>query len=319
MKFKFIDFCIKQFDSDFYTKQYPDVSHDGQSALNHFIEYGFYEGRKPYAGYTQPTLDFSGINIEELTSLPIKIYIPTFNNPTFLKNFMDQIKEINWLKPVIYDNNSKSSKMLKTLKQYEDNKIKVIRRLDNLGPESIYTNTENFNQLPNYFLISDPDLDLNGTLNLNNIKDLIAISEFFRIGKVGHALNISKNKQTVKKLVHGSTLVSTFEWEQQFWRNKIGIMLNGDQLYSAPLGATLCLINKKFLSVNNHWSRGIRIAGKRAIKHIPWENPKFVPYFERKNYQRLQKYSFYTIPILRIRLLKTIKLLLHLLTYSRRR
>lgn len=314
---QYINTCLQNFDPEFYLNEYPDVKVTGQEPIAHYRTHGFYEGRKPHAAFIKPTLDFSSSNIEEFTTLPIILYIPTFNNPTYLENFMNQIMDREWIKPVIYDNNSKSSKMKKKLRYYESKNIMIIKRDDNLGPESVYTNSINSKYLPNYFLLSDPDLDLKKTLSIDNLRDLLALSEYFQVGKVGYALKITENKQTRKKLLHGSTYISTFDWEQQFWQNELGKMTNGDVLYSAPIGATFCLINQKYLNLENHWKRGIRISGSRTINHLPWESPKFVPYLERKQYQRLQRHSFYTIPILRVRFTRVIKFIVSFFTFKK--
>lgn len=288
--------CLSNFDATFYLSEYPDVLNSKMNPLMHYIEYGFYEGRKPFFEFQLPVLEFDRKDIENYIDLPIKLFIPTFNNPTYLLNFMRQVLGNSWLEPIIYDNNSRSKKMINLLSSFESKGVKVIRRKDNLGPESIYLNPGALEKLPEYFLLSDPDLDLKNTFSLEGIRDMIYVSEFFNIGKVGYALKISKNKITRKKLSHGKTYISTFDWEQQFWKNVIGKFTNGDTIYSASVGATYCLVNKKYLDRDNHWTRGIRIAGSRTIIHIPWEECYFIPFIEKKIYQRLQKHSFYTQP-----------------------
>jgi hypothetical protein len=46
--------------------------------------------------------------------------------------------------------------------------------------------------------------------------------------------------------------------------------------------------------MDNHWKKGIRVAGDYEVKHLPWEMDFDLPQDELKFYNDLQKYSFYT-------------------------
>jgi hypothetical protein len=57
------------FDRDFYLKSNPDVAASGTNPLNHYLEYGWREGREPSAGFTgkqylslNPDVQMSGEN-----------------------------------------------------------------------------------------------------------------------------------------------------------------------------------------------------------------------------------------------------------------
>jgi hypothetical protein len=66
------------------------------------------------------------------------------------------------------------------------------------------------------------------------------------------------------------------------------------KIFGAALGATLCLVNLKYLNDDSHWSRGIRVAGIYENKHLPWELYFDLPKNEKDFYNSVQKFSFYT-------------------------
>ncbi len=301
-EFNYKDFCIKNFDSEYYLSCNEDVKKMHTDPLQHYINFGFFEGRRGFSKQSTPVIDSSLIDIADHISLPIKLFIPTFNNPSYLRNFFSQIHDINWITPIVYDNNSSTRKMLNLLDSLDSGGIEIIRNKTNFGPESIYLNKGAINTLPDFFLLSDPDLDLCGNLNLKNLKKLLYVSEFYQLGKVGFALKCEKNKITTKTLRHGKSKTTTYDWEKQFWINKLGSMNNGDPIYSAAIGATICLVNKKFLDLNYHWSRGARIGGTLTIRHLPWEVDKVAPRFEMWRYRSLQQHSFYSLPTFKKRL-----------------
>lgn len=288
--------CIAKFDASYYESRYKDVRKNRLDPLRHYLEYGFYEGREPCFNFKLPNVSFRSDNEMSNLTFPLSLYIPTFNNPTYLLNIVGQTRNFDWLRLIIYDNNSKTKKMLKTLNELEVEGFEIVRRKDNLGPESIYLNHGALEKLPDFFLLSDPDLNLNNFLTIENIKILALVSECFQIGKVGCALKIELNKITKKILKHGDSRFSTYDWEKQFWINKLGFLDNGDTIYSAAVGATFCIVNKKYLDLDKHWSRGARIGGSFTITHLPWEPTLQVPAYERWTYRRLQKHSFYTLP-----------------------
>ena len=49
--------------------------------------------------------------------MSVPLYIPTFNNPTYTTNFINQVDELNFSKIIIMDNNSTYPPMIKLLKE----------------------------------------------------------------------------------------------------------------------------------------------------------------------------------------------------------
>jgi hypothetical protein len=291
-----LNYFKRKFDEDFYLTNNPDVKSAGLDPYKHYLDYGKLEGRLPTADAKLPVIDTDKIckkfNFSSLTSIPI--VIPTFNNPTYLSRFVNQINNFNKLNIVIYDNNSTFPAMLRLLEEY-DEKYRVVRNIKNMGPEYVYQDQIFLESLPRQFLLSDPDLDLNPNLPFNFFETFFALTEFYRIGKAGSALSIPNNQKTNIKLVQRDVTTTAIEYENQFWQNLSGyVMKDQAKIYGAALGATLCLVNLKYLNESNHWSKGVRVAGPYENKHLPWELYFQLPKEEKDYYDSLQKFSFYT-------------------------
>ena len=98
--------------------------------------------------------------IDELTKNnppELPVIIPTFNNPTYLQMMLKQLDKVSLFDTIILDNGSSSHKMLSLL-QSQDCVVTVPN-----GPRDYY-NTEIYKWLPNYFIITDPDIGFNCNL-----------------------------------------------------------------------------------------------------------------------------------------------------------
>lgn len=118
-----------------------------------------------------------------------------------------------------------------------------------------------YDQLPEYFCFTDPDLEYNKNLPIDFIKKLIEISNKYVVCKIGFALKISDyNEMYQDTYLFGKTI---YEWENRFWQNK----LKDDEyeLYEADIDTTFALYNKNILP-----SKVLRIAGDFTCKHLPW-------------------------------------------------
>jgi hypothetical protein len=271
------------------------VKNSGINPYHHYIEYGFLEGRLPNKFWKLPTINYKKINSKlSINFNEINLVIPTFNNPTYLKQYINQILKYPKIKIIIYDNNSTYKPMLALLNQLEKTYL-VYRKKENFGPEYVYQDKNFLNLLPHYFLLSDPDLELNPNLPSNFYEIFYAVSNFFKVGKVGCALTIPNNFKTNIKLKQKDVTVTAYDYEMQFWKNKIGYEKESKSpIYSAALGATMSLINLDFLTIENHWNRGARIAGDFECRHLPWELDFSLPEEELNFYNNSQKFSFYT-------------------------
>lgn len=200
-------------------------------------------------------------NIETMDTHPtIPIVIISWNNYYFVKHFIDQIKHFN--NPIIVlDNNSNYQPLLD---YYKDIKLELnekidIRLLSENHGHMVYAKLSH--ELPDIFILSDPDLELNPNMPSNFTDILLSISNKYQRYKVGLALSIEDSNEFIQcdQYSFGKNI---HDWESQFWSTRIDD--SEYELYNADIDTTFCLINKKYNG------GAIRIAGNFTAKHLPW-------------------------------------------------
>ena len=193
--------------------------------------------------------------------MTIPIIIICFNNYKYVENMISQLTKPNRdleKQIIILDNKSTCPDTIQYLKNAKNI---VLYNTENMGPWiSATQNTHIYNLLPDKFILTDPDLELNPLMPSNFIEQLVELSNKYNCGKIGPALSIFDfNKMYQYVFFRGKTI---YEWESQFWKKKIE---HGKyELYDAEIDTTLCLINKKGTE------QCIRIAGNFTAKHLPW-------------------------------------------------
>lgn len=211
----------------------------------------------------------------------IPFVIICWNNLHFLKNFINQIKSYN-RKIIIINNNSDYADLLV---YFNELKLEMGEQLDLINLErnyghSVYLKLSHI--LPDIYMLSDPDLQLNHNLPRNFVDILYELSIKYKKYKVGFALNIDDCEQFIQ-IDNYMNNKSIYEWEKQFWQSKIDH--NKYELYNADIDTTFCLVNNHFK--NNNIYDGIRIAGIFTAKHLPWYKNYYInnlPINELKNY-----------------------------------
>jgi glycosyltransferase involved in cell wall biosynthesis len=230
-------------------------------------------------------------NARTLTN-SIPIYIPTFNNPTYLLNFIKQLEKNDAKNIVVIDNNSTYPPMKECLSIIEE-KYKVVRLDQNFGPHYILRNKQFYQSLPELFCLSDPDLEFSTSLPVDFINELKIISEVHKVGKVGLALEILSSEEVVHSdLFLDGQKVGAIEYEQQFWTNNIGKNQTGDDLYRTTLDTTFALYNKTYFDPEDRYT-AIRVAGKFTAKHLGSLSNSIVPKSESIYYKSLTRYSYF--------------------------
>ena len=201
---------------------------------------------------------------KNINSYDIPIVIICWNNYYFVKNFINQLKK--YKNPIILlDNKSTYQPLLDYYKEIkEELKDKIeIRLLDKNYGHTVYLQLKD--NLPDIYMLSDSDLQLNKNMPDNFAEILLSISNKYKIYKVGFALDLSDAEKFVKCKNYTKNK-SIYDWEIKFWKNKIN---NNDyELYKADIDTTFCLINNQYLTKNQY--TGIRIAGNFTVKHLPW-------------------------------------------------
>jgi len=210
--------------------------------------------------------------MKHISCPPFPVVIPTHNNPTYLKNIINQLKKHSLTDIIILDNFSLYPEMRNLLKDLSKDYI-VVSKFTNEGPREFYTNTELFNWLPNKFIVTDPDIGLNPELPSNFVEMMEKVSEDFKLFKVGVALDIEfDGNECIKRVMPwGSTI---YDWELTMYLDEIATTLSGDPVYKAPLDTTFCLVNKTYDNGDFLYTSTARIGGKFISQHYGWyDNP----------------------------------------------
>ena len=199
----------------------------------------------------------------------LPLVIPTYNNQNHLRNFIKQCENLGLKNLIVIDNNSTDDEMKNLLKSIEKD-YRVINLDFNYGPRYVLHSDRIRKNLTSKILLSDPDLKLNHKMPTDFIKYLNDLSEQYKIGKVGLALNIDNEKINANKIIaHENVIYTIREWEEKYWEKKIGNLNNGDPFYQADIDTTFCLVNFNFFEINEEL-KGIRVAGSFTADHIPW-------------------------------------------------
>lgn len=93
----------------------------------------------------------------------IPVFVPCFNNPTYLSAMVGQLIGCGFDKIVIIDNGSTFPPLLSYFRELP-NSISLIRLSENRGPRHLFQDPDNYILLPNYFCLTDPDLQFNPAL-----------------------------------------------------------------------------------------------------------------------------------------------------------
>lgn len=198
----------------------------------------------------------------------LPFYIISHDNTIYIENTLKQLADLEYPEELIHivDNASlcKNIVILKKLnKKY--NKIYIHYLQTNIGPR-IYKYKELLN-LPDKFILTDPDLQYNPEMPKNFCEILHEISVTYQCYKVGLALKIDDYPLFVDAVVHRT--------EIPYWKNKV----NSDKynMYYSQIDTTFCLINEDFKNSTmispkkkKKVARCIRVADNFTASHIPW-------------------------------------------------
>lgn len=198
--------------------------------------------------------------MDEATQSEIPIVIIAYNNFFFVRKYIEQCRRLS-TKILILDNKSEYQPLLDFYKSLKhDSQVEVMLLDKNYG-HKVYLIFKNF--LPDTYVLSDPDLQLNPNMPNNAIDILYDISEHYKYAKVGLALDISDHHLFIK----GGFGEFVYNDEIKFYQNKE--MYKNYEIYFAKIDTTFVLINRKY--ANNFSSKdGIRVGGNFMAKHLPW-------------------------------------------------
>ena len=194
----------------------------------------------------------------------IPILIICHNNHVYVDNMIKQLKKINkdYLSTITIINNRSTNS--DTISYLQTCNIHIIEN-ENNGPWiSPYCNKDIYDILPEKYIVTDPDLELNENIPNNFIEILSNLSDQYQSKKIGFAIDISDHDLMIQLDNYSGSGMSIYNWEQQFWKNKIND--STFELYDAAIDTTFSLLNKKYIFSNLN----IRIADSFTCKHLPW-------------------------------------------------
>ncbi|PGW55255.1 hypothetical protein [Bacillus thuringiensis] len=203
-------------------------------------------------------------NLKNNSQIPIILIV--FNNLSYLKNMLKQLKQkkIKDENIWIWDNNSTYSHLLTFYKQLTT--YNIIQNDKNYGPH-FFTNPLIWDLLPDFFAISDPDVSFNENMPDDFLKYLKNITINLSVFKAGLALDISHDANFNEKLRSKVRNVTIREWETQFWTSPLQEYTN-PQIYKAHIDTTFAVYNKKLIT--NGFFDAVRVADYFTCKHLPW-------------------------------------------------
>jgi hypothetical protein len=229
--------------------------------------------------------------VDALLRRNMPIFIPAFNNPTYVRNMVNQLRARRLCNIVVIDNASTSGAMRELLDS--DLGAAIVRLARNEGPTHVFMDDENFRLLPEFFCVTDPDLELNPHLPDDFLEILAGLTERFHVGKAGFSLDISEpGAMHAGKFPNGGGMYTITEWEQQYWRDPISELAEIGMVYRATIDTTFAVYNKKFLNRGYHYT-AVRVAGSFKCKHLPWYRTSIVPAAEEAEYRASERFSSY--------------------------
>ena len=221
----------------------------------------------------------------------VPVLIPVFNNPTYLRRMIEQLRSVGLPNIIVVDNGSEYPPFLDYLESLEG-KLSVVRLKENSGPRRLFRDTALYDRLPQYFCLTDPDLEFNPDLPSGFLQHLADLTTRYRVGKAGFSLDISEpEKMIAAPFQIGDERCRIWEWEAQFWQTRLDE--KDDPAYRASIDTTFAVYNKKFFCAENFLD-AIRVAGRYTARHLPWYADHRLPAEEADFYRATSKHSFYT-------------------------
>jgi glycosyltransferase involved in cell wall biosynthesis len=221
----------------------------------------------------------------------VPVLIPVFNNPTYLRKMIGQLRGVGLPNIIVVDNGSEYPPFLEYLDSLEE-ELTVVCLNENSGPRRLFRDAALYDHLPQYFCLTDPDLEFNAALPPDFLECLIDLTKKYHVGKAGFSLDISEpEKMIATPFQIGAESYRIWEWEAQFWHARLEE--KDDPAYRASIDTTFAVYNKDFFSPGNFLD-GIRVAGRYTARHLPWYADHRIPSEEADFYRAASRHSFYT-------------------------
>jgi hypothetical protein len=220
-------------------------------------------------------------NIEEafssLDKNSIPFIIPVFNLVSSLKIAIEQFNKLGIENFIICDNNSTYQPMVEYLDEISKD-FRVLYLNGNVGPRIYITVEEFINMLPEYFVLTDPDLVYNENLPKNFVEQMINKMNKLNYSRIGFALEINLEDEK-EKFFNNEVVQRT---EQKFWQDELDKMDDGSPVYAALIDTTFAIYNKEkviqSLHIENYNIPALRVSGNYTCSHLGYWKEEFIPY-----------------------------------------
>jgi hypothetical protein len=210
----------------------------------------------------------------------IPVCIPALNNPTYLRQMVDQRRSRKLENLIVLDNGSTFPEMLSLLASDFGPSVGWFGH--NAGPRYIVEHEESFGGLPELFGLTDPDLELNPEVPIDFVATLV--------DRTGLSLDISDRSALRDEAFDWGYTI--WEWEQQFWADQIGELVGLGPVYCANLDTTFAVYNQTYLRMET-FGDAVRVAGVFTCRHLPYDRDHRLPPEEARVYQNTQRHSHF--------------------------
>jgi len=206
----------------------------------------------------------------------IPVYIISFNQVTYLRNMVRQLRrlEVKLSDIHVVDNQSTFPPLLDYLSELEGQGHRVHRMPRNLGPRGIFEPESGLN-LPEVFAVTDPDLQFSDTTPLTFREDMLQIAGWCGVWKCGCALTLSDRDQFLDGDYSGGKTIA--EWEKAYWVDPIPgwpSSLGGrpvtarGTVYRASVDTTFAVYVRD--RIHSGFLEAVRVAECFEARHLPW-------------------------------------------------
>ena len=204
----------------------------------------------------------------------IPVFVICHNNGFLVNNTLKQLWHLKEAQFIIVDSLSTDFETLEILKILEKSGVLVFRPGTNTGPHLFHCYWQ---ELPDQFVITDPDLQYPETLPANLLEMLRNVLQASKTFKAGLALDLSDSKDMLEGEYVGSP--SIYAFESVYWTKPVvlpsgkgvdSIVKRPCMAFDAGLDTTFALYDKRNLNGNEYY-KAWRIAGADfTAKHLPW-------------------------------------------------
>jgi len=219
---------------------------------------------------------------EAVGKIAVPIIVICYNNHKYVDNMVKKIIQVNpdlRTSIIIMDNNSDNSNTQKYLRENIHDVI-IVHNKQNNGPwVDINRNWYLYDIMPDKFILTDPDLEINENLPADFVDILCELIDEYDCSKIGFALEVKDSDKMYNDYNYFDNK-SIWQWEStHFWDENHRFEHPKYVLYRGGIDTTFGLVCKTRLHSGNDYIN-IRVAGDFTCRHLPFyvDDPLFTVY-----------------------------------------